>query len=117
MLFPMLAWAPMQVSYSAISADQVGMDVELTWTTSQETDHDYWVIERSLDGTDFDDVAQVPGTGNSNTPVNYLWVDASVNGLWVDAQVGAIVVYYRLRAYDIYGQYSYSSVVSTQYQG
>ena len=83
-----------------------GQDVDVSWTTSQEANHDYFVIERSLNGTDFDDVGQVAGVGNSNTNVDYLWVDA---------QVGAIV-YYRLRAYDIYGQYTYSQVVQVWYQ-
>lgn len=70
--------------------------VELNWETSSEQDNDYFVIERSADGFDgWEDILQVDGAGNSETPRTYSAIDEfPLDG----------ISYYRLKQVDFNGQ-------------
>lgn len=83
-----------------LSLDQ--SKVNLTWTTAQETNASHFVVERSTDGTNFNEVGTVFAAGNSNEPRNYMLAD-KVNTL------EATVIYYRLRQVDIDGRADYSA--------
>lgn len=66
-------------------------NVVVTWTTATETNNDYFEVQRSIDGTNYSTIAIVDGAGNSNTTINYSYVDHSPN---------ATGSYYRLRQVD-----------------
>jgi hypothetical protein len=38
----------------------------LNWITASETNNDYFTIERSGDGSDFDAIGEIDGAGNSS---------------------------------------------------
>ncbi|MEZ4913756.1 MAG: SdrD B-like domain-containing protein [Chitinophagales bacterium] len=66
----------------------------LYWVTATEKDNDYFILERSLDGMNFEAIGEVDAVGNSSTPSYYDFLDK-------EAPIG--LAYYRLRAVDIYG--------------
>jgi Secretion system C-terminal sorting domain len=75
----------------------------LSWTTEQEINNAYFSIERSHDGTNWKEIAQVQSqNGNSLERLYYTYNDAApLSGK----------NYYRLRQVDTDGQFSYSPVV------
>ncbi len=77
----------------------------LTWTTLTEINNDRFVILRSSDGSVYYEIGQVAGNGNSNSPINYSYLDEQeTNGVY----------YYRLLQVDYDGTESYSQIVAIQ---
>ena len=46
--------------------EKVKSGVQLTWATSSELNNDFFTLERSLDGQNFEAIAEVGGMGTSN---------------------------------------------------
>lgn len=68
--------------------------VQLNWSTASEINNDYFLIEKSRDGYQWEQVAKVRGLANSSIITKYVHIDyTSQNGL----------VYYRLSQVDING--------------
>ena len=77
--------------------------VRLSWTTEIETNNAYFDLERSTDGTHYNSIGKVPGAGNSNTPLNYHWIDSlPVKGKDL----------YRLKQVDLDGKSAYSGIAT-----
>ena len=77
-------------------------DVVLSWTMENQTNNDYFVIERSANGNNFDSIDVVTGLNNTHQ-TDYSYTDMhSLNG---DS-------YYRLRQVDRDGVIKYSKVLS-----
>jgi hypothetical protein len=75
--------------------------VDLSWTTEQETNSNYFDIQRSADGSSWSAIGSVTAQGNSATATNYSFIDNSpLSG----------VDYYRLKMVDKDGSFSYSSI-------
>ncbi|AZQ65257.1 hypothetical protein EI427_23880 [Flammeovirga pectinis] len=68
--------------------------VELEWETAQEINNDYFTIERSIDGRNFELIKKIDGQGNSNTVTNYQFDDLKLTGK----------VTYRLTQFDFDGK-------------
>jgi hypothetical protein len=80
-------------------------NIDILWSTASETNNDYFTIERSLNGLDFEAISIIDGAGNSNSTLNYEYTDFDAT---------ATVTYYRLRQTDYDGQTSVSDIVSVQ---
>ncbi|MFZ5553080.1 MAG: hypothetical protein ACOZCO_08190 [Bacteroidota bacterium] len=80
-----------------------GHDVDLTWETATEINNDYFTVERSVNGIEFEPLLTVKGAGNSNINISYAAVDK-------EPVLG--IGYYRLKQTDYDGQYSYSDIKS-----
>ncbi|MEO1261530.1 MAG: T9SS type A sorting domain-containing protein [Bacteroidota bacterium] len=79
--------------------EQVGIE----WTTVSEKDNDFFTVERSADGVQWEILEQVSGAGNSDDKLSYHAVDQNpLNNR----------SYYRLRQTDFNGTYTYSKIVS-----
>jgi len=75
--------------------------VNLTWTTEEEINSDYFDIEHSADGLTWGSIGTLPAQGVSDVPVNYSFTDISpVKG----------INYYRLQMVDRDGKYAYSDI-------
>ena len=74
----------------------------LYWSTASEFENDYFELQRSLDGTDFEPIAQVDATGNSNITTNYYHIDEDAPRGWS---------YYRLHVIDIDGNVDKTQIV------
>jgi len=80
--------------------------VDLKWSTSTEINNDYFTVERSVNGIDWEAILTANGAGNSDQIINYSDVDDKpISGL----------SYYRLKQTDYNGQFDYSNVVSVKY--
>ena len=77
-------------------------DVDLGWATAAEINNDYFTVQRSVDGINFETVAVVPGAGNSTVMLHYAAQDK-------DPYTG--ISYYRLMQTDYDGAASYSQTV------
>ncbi len=86
----------------SFEAKQQNEAVVLSWITATEVNNDYFTVERSIDGVQFDFVANIKGAGNSNQIQNYSYFDRFNN------EDG---VYYRIKQTDYDGKFSYSDVV------
>ncbi|CAN5416554.1 hypothetical protein BH11BAC2_BH11BAC2_08260 [soil metagenome] len=76
---------------------------KLDWSTSEEKDNDYFIIERSKDAKSFSKIGRIEGAGNSNTVQNYSFEDS---------QPYPGINYYRLKQTDFNGDFSYSPIKS-----
>ena len=72
------------------------------WATASEINNDYFVVERTIDGINYEFVAKINGAGNSNSTLYYSYIDAT-------PYTG--VSYYRLKQVDFDGLYTYSQLV------
>jgi hypothetical protein len=85
------------------SANFVTDKVVLDWTTATELNNDYFTIEKSVDGFNFDVLTTVPGAGNSSVQHSYSTVDNNpAKG----------VSYYRLKQTDYDGHFEYFDAVA-----
>jgi len=98
--------APLPITLLSFNAELNGDKVDLNWATASETNNDYFTVQTSTDGVDFENVTYVTGAGNSNRILHYAAVDdVPFYGL----------SYYRLKQTDYDGQFSYSDVVAVNY--
>jgi hypothetical protein len=75
----------------------------LKWSTASEYNSDYFSLERSVDGEQWDSVGTTKATGNSTQVINYLYVDNfRFNGF----------VYYKLNQFDFDGNFKVYGPIS-----
>lgn len=72
--------------------------VVIEWSTSSETNNNYFSIERSADGDHWKVIGRLAGAGNSNSQLSYTYIDQN-------PQKGES--YYRLKQTDFDGQFEY----------
>jgi len=89
------------VSLLDFTATKKNTEALLQWTTVTELGNKEFCIEKSTDGRIFTQIGTVVGAGNSNTTMQYSFVDVSPN-------VG--VNYYRLKQVDWDGTVAYSKI-------
>ncbi|HMK03826.1 MAG TPA: PQQ-dependent sugar dehydrogenase [Ferruginibacter sp.] len=83
----------------------------LKWKTENETNTSSYVIERSSDGQNFDQIGTVAANGNTTSEANYNYRDLDV------ANQPSLTVFYRLKMFDKNGVYRYSNVVKVSLPG
>jgi hypothetical protein len=94
---------PLPIELTRFVGTCVNGDVEIRWTTWTETENDFFTVERSNNGTDWEVVDVVEGAGNSNEPISYTVKDENAYGG---------TSYYRLKDTDFAGKSSYSEVIA-----
>ncbi len=67
------------VTLSAFNITGIDKSVKITWTTSTELNADHFSIRKSLDGSDFKEIAQIPAAGNSSLQKNYSYTDDKIS--------------------------------------
>jgi hypothetical protein len=85
------------------TANYLKPNAALNWSTSQEHNFNYFMLERSVDGKNFSQIALVFGAGESDIKLNYSYNDKDLKGR-------GGVIYYRLKQVDVDGSFTYSSV-------
>lgn len=70
--------SPLPVSLLHFKGERVGEDVLLEWATASELNNNFFTIERSEDGENFESIATVYGAGNSQEIIKYLTMDYNV---------------------------------------
>lgn len=94
--------AILPIDLVSFKAKKLNGSVLLQWSTASEINNDYFTIERSTNGSEFEDIETVLGAGNSNSILNYSFVDNNLP---------AGNVYYRLKQTDFDGSETYSEIV------
>jgi hypothetical protein len=89
-------------SFTGQNVDKIN---KLNWITATETGTDYFELERSADGINFEGIILVQAAGNSNTESYYNWNDEN-------PIVG--FNYYRLKLWNLDGTFEYSNVIAIE---
>lgn len=89
-----------------ITAIQKNNDVIVSWKTTNEINVDQFVVERSLDGTEFSFAGSVNATNHSTAFYNY--TDYSI------ISSNTNILYYRIKTVDKDGKFAYSRVVAVK---
>lgn len=93
--------APVPVQLLNFTATAEGNKVKLTWNTASETNADKFVIQRSTDGIQFNEIGSVKATGNSSIMLTYNFDDRQpIHG----------ISFYRILERDMDGKVMYSDV-------
>lgn len=69
------AAAPLPIELLDFSAACDNDKVNITWITAAEVNNDYFTLDKTDDGLNFESVAIVDGAGNSSVQNNYSWTD------------------------------------------
>jgi len=97
-----------QIHLVVFTATPNGDNVDVEWTTGSEVDNDFFTVERSKDGVDWQVVEIVQGNGSTSTIFMYGIKDHNpLPG----------TSYYRLEQTDFNGQSTYSPIVEVVRQG
>ncbi|MDP5171543.1 MAG: T9SS type A sorting domain-containing protein [Bacteroidia bacterium] len=90
------------VTLNSIYAENRGAKNVLRWETASEDLHDYFSVERSTDGAEFEEIGQVRSAGGLDRITNYTFTDDQ-------APIGK--GFYRLKMVDVNGGSTLSEVV------
>ena len=90
---------PIKLIY--FTAELIEGMVNLNWATAAEVNNNFFTVERSTDGENFEPLLTKPGAGNSTVNLYYNAVDESPLGGYS---------YYRLKQTDFDGHYTYSDI-------
>ena len=93
---------PLPIELVRFAGECADGKIEIRWSTFTETNNDFFTVERSNNGTDFEIVDVVEGAGNSNQPLSYTVTDELPYGG---------TSYYRLKNTDFNGKSEYSEVI------
>ena len=80
----------------------------LEWETLSESNNNYFILDRSIDGHFFEELAKIPGSGNSQEKNKYSFEDFDVIGG---------VYYYRLWQTDFDGASSLLGILGQSFKG
>jgi hypothetical protein len=86
--------------FNAIANDKT---VNLNWETASEINNDYFIVERSANGREYEAIGHVNGNGNSSEINKYVFSDD---------QPYLGLSYYRLKQVDYDGAFEYSNIES-----
>jgi hypothetical protein len=99
---PVPAAATLPVRLTKFTGKLSGQQVTLDWTSVAELNSNKYVVEKSIDGKNFEEIGVVEAAGNSARAINYSFADKLM-------QPGGY--FYRLNQVDIDGKSEYSKVV------
>ncbi|MBK9591127.1 MAG: T9SS type A sorting domain-containing protein [Crocinitomicaceae bacterium] len=92
---------PLPVELVDFYASLVSSSVNTSWTTMSEVNNDYFIVQRSVDYENWEDLEKIDGQGNSAEKTNYFYDDRAPHFGFS---------YYRLKQVDFDGQVEYSAV-------
>jgi len=89
------------VDLISFTAERTPQNVILNWSTANEVNFSHYIIERSTDGVNFEQIGVMNRAANGLAKNDYTYIDNSTN---------QGIVYYRLKQVDLDGTYKYSAV-------
>lgn len=91
----------LSISLQSFEAERQGKKVRLQWTTATEFENDFFELQRSIDGSEFETLASINGAGTSIEENHYAYQDVAAPSQ---------ALYYRLVDVDYNGLRTYSKV-------
>ena len=82
-----------------------GNTVGLNWVTEDEVNTDRFIVQRSTDGVNYSDVGSRIAAGHTRSTTEYQIADD------IQSVLQSNIIYYRIKAVDIDGKFSYSNIV------
>jgi Concanavalin A-like lectin/glucanases superfamily len=101
--------AVLPVQLNSFTATKNNADVLLRWQTDEEVNNSHFNVQRSSDGINFTDIAQVNASGTASAPANYQYLDITVKA------IAATTIYYRLQQVDKDGRKKLSDILLVKY--
>lgn len=96
------------VQFTALKARKQSEKVALDWGTASEQNSSHFLVQRSANGSDFDtQIGNVKAAGNSNSQLNYNFIDANPIKGWN---------YYRIKQIDLDGKFIYSNTAAVNFE-
>jgi hypothetical protein len=92
------------VDFNAV-LDVETQTVDLLWETAREINSSHFIIERSLDGIEFEQIGEYTAAGNTDFQLHYSGVD--------EEPLGGLS-YYRLKLFNTAGEAVYSKISSVR---
>lgn len=96
------AFCPLPLTMVSFNGYQANGLNQLTWSTVNEINTSVFVVQRSTDGVNFEDVETQTAAGNSSTLLNYYFNEPALSG----------TTHYRLKQVDVDGAYGYTNIVT-----
>jgi hypothetical protein len=100
--------APLPIKLVSFNAYKEDGNVKIVWQTIEEKNNQYYVIEKSTDGINYQTVTTIDGNRNSTRLLTYTEYDFTPY---------AGISYYRLKQIDYDGTYTYSSIAVVNFDG
>jgi hypothetical protein len=97
---------PLPIELIAFNAVIVADYINIHWSTASEENNDYFEILRSTDNINFETIAIIYGSGNSNQRIDYLYLDEIKH---------EINYYYQLKQVDYDGAFTVSNTIFIDY--
>ncbi|MDB5256093.1 MAG: hypothetical protein JWM14_788 [Chitinophagaceae bacterium] len=94
---------PLPVEFISINALAETDKNKITWITATELNNSRFVVQRLIQGQEWDSIGTIAGANTSNTIHHYEFYDANVSNL--------TFVYYRVVQYDYDGKSDFSKIV------
>ncbi len=91
----------------SFNAKPASGNIQLDWSTESETNNNYFTIQRSKDGINFEEVLRIRGARNSTRLLQYKAID-------YHSYAG--ISYYRLKQTDFNGKFTYSNLVGVDFE-
>lgn len=91
------------IELTSFTATATNNGFVFNWVTASEDNNDYFTLEYSIDGVDFNEIDYIHGAGTTSETSEYTY-------RWDEAPEFD-VVYFRLKQTDYNGEYSYSDVI------
>ena len=98
---------PLPIELYSFSAEKQGGITNLEWITDSETNNSFFTIERSDNGSSFQEIGRVDGAGWSKEKLEYQFYDYKPK---------AGINYYRLSQTDFDGQNTYFDIQSVYFE-
>lgn len=95
--------SPLPISLLAFMGECLNENVKIKWVTALEINNDFFNIERSADGINFNSIFRINGAGNSTKNLTYSAIDVDPRKGWA---------YYRLKQTDFDGTVTTSKVIA-----
>ncbi|RYE12418.1 MAG: T9SS type A sorting domain-containing protein, partial [Sphingobacteriales bacterium] len=97
--------SPLPVKLVSFKASLQKDEVLVSWVTASEIDNDYFEVEKSLDGKNFEAIGKIAGKGTDFGRNSYSFTDN---------RPAAGINYYRLRQVDLDGKFTLSHIAAVQ---
>ncbi|MDD4236370.1 MAG: T9SS type A sorting domain-containing protein [Bacteroidales bacterium] len=94
---------PLPVELMRFYSECIDNTVVLHWLTASEINSMSYIVEKSLDANNFEEIGYIAAAGNSNEILSYSFID-EINQKQTK--------YYRLKIVDIDGTFEYSNIIS-----
>ena len=102
------------VEYASWDAGWIiaGNTAELEWMTASESNTDYFEVQKSWDGVQYETMGVLGAAGTSSDLRTYKYRDTD----FADTPIDVTTVYYRLKQVDLDGAHKLSSIKTLRYE-